>query len=199
MRERAEALDRAADEHEATANKLNERLRTAQPLPEPIDTAALRERIAEASRLNAAFDARDRRESIEREATDAEAKSAALTDAIAKRKDEMQAAVAKAEMPVPGLTFGADEILLGGVPFEQASSAEQLRTSVAIAMAANPKLRVIRVQDGSLLDEEAMRILAEMAAEADYQVWIERVGVSGTVGIVIEDGAIRSPVAQAAE
>ena len=149
--------------------------------------------------LNAAFDARDRRAGIEREATDVEAQSAALTTAIADRKAKMQSAVAEAEMPVAGLTFGADEILLGGVPFEQASSAEQLRTSVAIAMAANPKLRVIRVQDGSLLDEEAMRILAEMAAEADYQVWIERVGVSGTVGIVIEDGAIRSPVVQAAE
>lgn len=199
LRERAAALEEVAKQHDATAETLHEKIRTAPALPEPIDTAALRERIAEASRLNAAFDARDRRDGIEREAEAAEAKSAALTDAIAKRKDEMQAAVAKAEMPVPGLTFGADEILLGGVPFEQASSAEQLRTSVAIAMAANPKLRVIRVQDGSLLDEEAMAILAEMAAEADYQVWIERVGVSGTVGIVIEDGAIRSPVAQAAE
>lgn len=87
------------------------------------------------------------------------------------------------------------------MPFDQASSAEQLRTSVAIAMAANPKLRVIRVQDGSLLDEEAMRILAEMAQAADYQVWIERVGVSGGVAIVIEDGTVKGAVqvAQAAE
>lgn len=199
LRQRAEALDEEAEQHETAADTLREKIRTAPALPEPIDTGALRERITEASRLNAAFDARDRRDSIERMATEIEERSALLTAAIAKRKDEMQAAVAKAEMPVPGLTFGADEILLGGVPFEQASSAEQLRTSVAIAMAANPKLRVIRVQDGSLLDEEAMRILAEMAAEADYQVWIERVGVSGTLGIVIEDGAVRSPVAQAAE
>lgn len=198
LRERADALDKAAEEHEATANTLNERLRAAPALPEPIDTGTLREMIAEASRLNTAFDARDRRASIEREAQDAEAKSAALTDAIAKRKDEMQAAVAKAEMPVPGLTFGADEILLAGVPFEQASSAEQLRTSVAIAMAANPKLRVIRVQDGSLLDEEAMRILVEMAAEADYQVWIEVVQSGRSAAIVIEDGSVRGAIQVAA-
>ena len=199
LRQRADSLDEEAEQHEATADTLNEKIRTAPALPEPIDTAALRERIAAASRLNVAFEQRDRRTSIEREAANVEAQSTALTTAIDDRKAKMQAAVAAAEMPVAGLTFGADEILLGGVPFEQASSAEQLRTSVAIAMAANPKLRVIRVQDGSLLDEEAMAILGEMAAEADYQVWIERVGVSGTVGIVIEDGAIRSPVAQAAE
>lgn len=40
-------------------------------------------------------------------------------------------------------------------------SSEQLRVSLAIAMAANPKLRVIR------------NIIREMAAERDYQVWCD--------------------------
>ncbi len=193
-----EALNDRLREVERNAAQKREQLANAEALPDPINTTELREQIEVARRLNVGFDARDRREAIEREATEAEAKSAALTDAIAKRKEEMQAAVAKAEMPVPGLTFGADEILLGGVPFEQASSAEQLRTSVAIAMAANPKLRVIRVQDGSLLDEEAMRILAEMAAEADYQVWIEVVQSGRSAAIVIEDGSVRGAALVAA-
>lgn len=201
LRLSADALDEEAQQHEATADTLQEKIRTAPALPEPIDTGTLRERIAAASRLNAAFDARDRRAGIERDAESAEEQSAVLTNAIADRKAAMQAAVAKAEMPVPGLSFGADEILLDGVPFDQASSAEQLRTSVAIAMAANPKLRVIRVQDGSLLDEEAMRILAEMAQAADYQVWIEVVQSGRSAAIVIEDGAVKGAVqvAQAAE
>ena len=69
--------------------------------------------------------------------------------------------------------------------------AQQLRASVAIAMAANPKLRVIRVRDGSLLDERAMRLLAEMADAHDCQVWIERVDTSGSVGFVLEDGHLK--------
>jgi hypothetical protein len=198
LRRRADEYDQRAQADEIAADELRERIRTAPALPEAIDVAPIRARIAEASRLNAAFEARDRRAGVEREADRVESQVATLTAAIKSRKDGMQAAVAKAEMPVPGLTFGADEILLAGVPFDQASSAEQLRTSVAIAMAANPKLRVIRVQDGSLLDEEAMRILAEMAAEADYQVWIERVGTAGAVGIVIEDGAVRGAALAAA-
>jgi len=198
LRQRADLLDEEAAQVEAAATAGQEKIRTAPALPEPVDTASLRERIASASRLNAAFDLRDRRASVEREAADAEARSAALTAAMTDRKAGMQQAVAAAEMPVAGLSFGADEILLGGVPFDQASSAEQLRTSVAIAMAANPKLRVIRVQDGSLLDEEAMRILAAMAAEADYQVWIEVVQSGRSAAIVIEDGSVRGAIQVAA-
>ncbi|MBY0250163.1 MAG: AAA family ATPase [Methylobacterium organophilum] len=186
---------------EGSADQKRGQLANAETLPKPIDTTVLRERIADAVRANAALARREERARVEAQAVEAEAQSAALTKAIEERVTAKREAIAKAELPVPGLGFGDDEILLDGVPFDQASSAEQLRTSVAIAMAANPKLRVIRVQDGSLLDEEAMRILAEMAQAADYQVWIERVGVSGGVAIVIEDGTVKGAVqvAQAAE
>lgn len=93
-------------------------------------------------------------------------------------------------MPVPGLSLAEGRVLLNGVPFDQSSSAEQIRTSVAIAMAANPKLRIIRIKDGSLLDEDGLRLIAEQAKENDYQVWIERVDSSGKIGIVMEDGSV---------
>jgi hypothetical protein len=68
----------------------------------------------------------------------------------------------------------------------------------AIAMAANPELRVLRIKDGSLLDENGLRLVAEMADAGDYQVWIEQVDTSGKVGIVMEDGAIRDAEIQEA-
>jgi hypothetical protein len=114
---------------------------------------------------------------------------------MAARKEAKDQAIASAKMPVDGLSFGEDGVLLNGVPFEQASDAEQLRASVAIAAAMNPKLRVIRIRDGSLLDDDAMQALAAMAAERDLQIWIERVGEHvNTFGVVIRDGAV---VAQA--
>ena len=186
---------------EGSADQKRGQLANAETLPKPIDTAALRERIADASRANAAIARREERNKIETQAAEVEAQAAALTKAMEERTAAKREAIAKADLPVPGLGFGDDEILLEGVPFDQASSAEQLRTSVAIAMAANPKLRVIRVQDGSLLDEEAMRILAEMAQAADYQVWIEVVQSGRSAAIVIEDGAVKGAVsvAEAAE
>ncbi len=98
--------------------------------------------------------------------------------------------LAKAKMPVEGLGFDLDGVTYNGVPFSQASGAEQLRVSVAMAMALNPDIRVIRISDGSLLDSTNMARLAEMAQEHDCQVWIERVDESGHVGFVIEDGSV---------
>ncbi len=90
-----------------------------------------------------------------------------------------------------GLTFGGeDDILLGDVPFDQASAAEQLRASTAVAMALNPRLRVILIRDGSLLDTDSMKLLAQLAADNNYQVFIERVAGDKPAGIVIEDGRV---------
>ena len=58
------------------------------------------------------------------------------------------------------------------------------------AMAGNPKLRIIRITDGSLLDAKNLEIVREMAGSRDFQVWIERVDESGKVGIYLEDGAV---------
>jgi hypothetical protein len=77
-----------------------------------------------------------------------------------------------------------------GLPLEQASSADQLRISVSIGLALNPKLKVILIRDGSLLDDDALKSVADMAAQADAQVWMERVGKTGDVSVVIEDGMV---------
>ena len=57
-------------------------------------------------------------------------------------------------------------------------------------MAANPKLKVIRIANGSLLDKKNLAIIRELAIEKDYQVWIEMVDDTGDVGIYVEDGEI---------
>ena len=91
---------------------------------------------------------------------------------------------------VDGLGFDDDGVTYQGVPFSQASASEQIRVSLAMAMSLNPKLRVIRILDGSLLDAENLAQIADMAKDNDYQVWIERVGTADGIGVVIEDGAV---------
>lgn len=192
LRLQADKLDKEGQEAADQAQQLEQKLVQAEELPEPIDTAKVREQIEKARTVNAAVDARARRGELEKKVATLEAESEALTAAIDKRKADMDAAVAAAQMPIPGLSFGEDEVLLDGNPFAQASDAQQLRASLAIAMALNPKLRVIRVRDGSLLDSEAMKLVADMAEAKDFQVWIERVDDTGKVGFVLEDGHIVS-------
>ncbi len=57
-------------------------------------------------------------------------------------------------------------------------------------MAMNPKLRVLIVRDGSLLDDASMEIMRGLATDADFQIWMEVVDSSGAVGICIEDGMV---------
>lgn len=108
-------------------------------------------------------------------------------DALDARRD---AALAAAKFPVDGLGFTEGGVTFRGVPFGQASSAEQITVSLAMAMALNPKLRVIRILDGSLLDADSMQAIAATAAEHDFQVWVERVSDASGVGVVIEDGEV---------
>lgn len=169
---------------------LQAKLAEAAPLEAPTDVTALTEELRTAREGNKVAEAAKRRDDLEAQAKVEEDASDKLTKAIEKREADKQKAIAAAKMPIPGLSFGDGEILLNGVPFEQASAAEKLRTSVAIAAALNPTLRVITIRDAALLDSDARAWLADYAAKNDLQVWIE-VLETGDVGFVIEDGHLK--------
>ncbi|MBT9168578.1 MAG: DNA replication and repair protein RecF [Syntrophomonadaceae bacterium] len=118
--------------------------------------------------------------------------SQSLSGMIADLDIQKQEAVKKAKFPLVGLGFSEDGVTYNDIPFKQCSSAEQLRVSLAMAMAINPTLKVILIRDGSLLDSDNLTLISEMAKDKDYQVWIERVSDDGGVGIVIEEGQIKN-------
>lgn len=191
-RARAEAKRQTeiADTADREAAALREKLDKAVPLPAPVDVDALSSQLETAQALNKLVEQRARRAQLAGEAADLEGKARELTASIDARMQAKADAIAKAPMPVEGLGFGDGVVLFGGIPFDQASTAEQLRVSLAIAMAANPKLRVIRIKEGSLLDKDGQRLIAEMAQAHDYQLWIEQVDDSGKMGFYIEDGQV---------
>jgi DNA repair exonuclease SbcCD ATPase subunit len=162
---------------------------------EEIDTAWLRQEIAQAQDQQCVYDAHkqamDARANLSRELEAAKAKSEQCTKNIELRDERKRTAIASAKMPVEGLGFGDGEVLWNGLPLSQASDAEQLRISVAIAMQMNPKLRVLRIRDGSLLDSNSMKLLEDMLDAEDYQAWVERVEEDGKVGVVMEDGSVK--------
>lgn len=115
-----------------------------------------------------------------------------LTAGLQKIDAEKQELIKNAKMPVEGLLFDDQSITINGILFENLNDAEKLKVSLAIAMACNPVLKVIRVTNGSLLDTENLEIIKDMIKDKDYQLWLERVDESGKVGIVIEDGEIKN-------
>lgn len=164
----------------------------ATPLvePAPVDVGAIRAELDTAEVVNRGIEQRTRKAALLESAKHAEMDSDTFSERMEARTAVKAAAIARAPMPVPGLSFGEGVVTFEGVPFGQASSAEQLKVSVAIAMAANPKLRVIRIKEGSLLDADNVAVIAEMAHENGYQVWMESISSNGRPSVLIEDGMV---------
>lgn len=188
--------DRAISELRDKENRWLEKLQETEArlvaLPDRIDIEPIRSRIDNAETINAGVRRKQERQQVLDQLEDWREKQDALTARIAELDKKRADGLAAAEFPVPGLGFDEDGVTLDGVPFAQASAAEQLRVSVAMAMALNPKVRIIRITDGSLLDSENLALIEEMAGANGFQVWIERVDESGAVGVVIEDGEVKA-------
>lgn len=184
---------------EARGSAVAERDQAAKALaalaPE-VDSAPIQLELRGAEATNRKVRENQERRLVEEELRTAERRAAELTseiEACAQRKLDLLAA---AKLPVPGLGFDDEGALFNGLPLDQASQAERLRVSVAIGLALNPRIKVLLVRDGSRCDAESMRLLAEMAAEAEAQVWIERVTEDDEgCSIVIEDGEARDAAA----
>jgi DNA repair exonuclease SbcCD ATPase subunit len=156
-----------------------------------VDLAAIEARIAEADEINAWVRENKAFADVDLKAEQTEAKAEALTREIEAIDQQKAEALAAAKFPIPGMSFDENGVLLNGLPFAQASSAEQLRASVAMGLALNPKLKVLLIRDGSLLDADSLRMVAEMAAAADGQCWVERVSEGDEVSVIIEDGTVK--------
>lgn len=155
------------------------------------DVDAAQQKLADITAINAKIRDNAKRDEIVEHAENIEAEVEHLTERIKEIDQQKTNALANAPFPVPGLSFDESGVLLNGLPFAQSSAAEQLKTSVAIGLAGNPTLRVMLIRDGSLLDSDSLKIVAEMAAEKDSQIWIEKVSDGSNVGVVIEDGCVK--------
>lgn len=123
-----------------------------------------------------------------------------LNDRIELIDIEKAEALEASPLPVDNLRITEDGIRVTNeegheIPFTQASAAQQLKISLGIAMAANPTLRVIRISDGSLLDDQSMQIIRNMAHDQDFQVWVECISRNNEdrMGVYIEDGSVVAP------
>jgi DNA repair exonuclease SbcCD ATPase subunit len=163
-----------------------------EPLAEPKNADTLAEQIEEARIINRAIERSQLREKINKEFIEADEEWTKLDAAVKEGERRKKEAIAHAAYPVEGLGFGNQEVMYNGLPFDQASNAEQIKVSAAIGMTTNSKVRVMRIKDGSLLDDESLAIIAEMAQKHDFQVWLECVDTSGNVGIYLEDGEVKA-------
>ena len=191
LRDEADRLMAEAKAKESEASGLEEKLRGAEPLPAKIDTAEIERKIAGAEVLNAGARKRADKAARKAEADAMDTEYASMTTRIAAIDAAKVAAIEKAKLPVPELSFGDEDILLDNLPFDQASTARKIRVSTALLMALKPELRVLLIREGSLLDDAARAALEADAEANNFVVLLETVGDGdGAGGITIVDGEI---------
>jgi len=110
-----------------------------------------------------------------------------LGDEIKIVENQKAKKLAETVMPVEGLSILPDGLAYNGIPLEQVNSAKKLEICVAISMAMNPKLKVLRI-DGNALDTESLLAIGRIVDNRGYQVWIEKVSDDNKIGFYIEDG-----------
>ena len=162
------------------------------PAGEMVDVSALSAELQQAQLTNREIDKRERRDAYEKQLSEARQNEARLTRAIDDRKEQKVQALALAKMPVEGLLFDEDQVTFNGIPLGQLGEAEQLRISAEIMMAGNPKLRVLPIWRGEALDDDNLVMLGELAEKHDFYVLMLKVDSSGTCGIVMEDGEVKT-------
>jgi len=175
----------------AAREKAESILRDLEALGDAPDLSGIRTRIHDAESINARAAQSQKRRELETHLAGKRDESANLTAKIDAIDEEKRLSLAEAKFPVNGLAFDENGVTFNGVPFAQCSSAEQLRVSVAIGLAMNKELNVMLIREGSLLDQDSMAVIAEMAESAKAQFWIEVVSNDGAgCTVVIEDGMV---------
>jgi DNA repair exonuclease SbcCD ATPase subunit len=188
----AQAKQRLDHAHKLAADADNAADDTDDAATGAADRLMVLETLLQAAQANAAQQAQwTERQRVAAEVGDLQSQSESMTVNINALDARKKAMIDGAKFPVDGLGFGDGGVSFNGLPIEQASQAEQLRVSVAIATARNPKLRVMLVREGSLLDNKSMALLAELCRKFDVQCWVEAVGEDGPASVVIVDGEVR--------
>ena len=155
------------------------------------DVQEVRKQIAGADAINRKVRSNQQRAQLTQLLDDKRVESVSLSATIQDLDEAKAQTLSDATFPIAGLSFNDAGVTYNNIPFDQCSSSEQLRVSLAMGLALNPKLKVLLIRDGSLLDKDNLTMIAEMAAVADAQVWLEKVGEGDDVSIIIEEGMVK--------
>lgn len=162
----AEAV-KLKDQYKAEREQLGEK----KPLEE------LREKANKAAEINRQAEQWEKYKEMRQKSLDADTMLAGNKEKLEELRGKKKDMIATAQMPIDDMEFSEkDGVIIKDIPFDQYSSAQQLKMACKIATATNPLLKVIYIKDGSLLDEKSMQEMEEFAEKEWYQIFIERVG-----------------------
>lgn len=189
-------IEALKQKREEAADRQERAWRTMQIQPDPIDVEPLREQLANVEATNRTRRAAREYTSLAKELDLWTSAQKAAQSEIDQIEEQKRAGLAAAQFPVDGLSVDDDGVTFNGVPFGQVNSAMRRRIAFAIATAGDPKLRLVIVKDGDLLDADSLQAIADIAEERGFTVLVERDrDESRRIGFTVRDGALAEEVA----
>ncbi len=150
--------------------------------------------IRDASEINRKAEAWKRKQALRAEMDVAEKSIEASKQALADIENDRKERLFSAKFPVEGLEFTEDGVLFNGLPFDSGNQCQSdiLRVGVAIAVAQDPALKIVRIKDGSLLDSARKRELLEQLSASGFQAFIETVADSELQALTIDESPVKA-------
>jgi len=139
------------------------------------DVQSLEKQLAEASEINVRVQTVEANKRKLAEFDSAKEEQGKLNASLADIANEKAAMIKAAKMPVEGMTFSeSGSLLLNGLPFESAqiNTASQIIAGLQICSALHKDVKIARF-DGSLLDNDNLKVVEDWAEKAGVQLFIE--------------------------
>jgi len=163
-------------------------------IPEPAEamgTDELHQKLAEAGEINRK--AQEYQNYLKRleELKAASQKSLGLDEEVKSLQEEKKKLMSSIKLPIADMTLSDDGVRVGGIPFTQLAHSRRVKIGAEMGASINNELKIMRVNDGSLLDDNSFNELLSVAKRLDRQLWIESVGDGHGDAIHLEEGELR--------
>lgn len=126
--------------------------------------------------------------SKKKQADDKKAEAEKMDSEIEELSAEREKLISSAKLPISGLSFCDDGLVLNDVPFVagKVSDSQIMEVAAKLIIASNPTVKVFRIARGESLGEKRLQSILDLAKKEGYQGFIESV-VRGQHDLIIEE------------
>lgn len=137
----------------------------------PVDVDSLERAMEKAKALVDAKRARERHDAAASAAAEARGRAQVVYRLVELFRDELpKQLLGAAELPVEGLAFDEDMILIDDIPMHQLGTSKQYRIGILIAAALNPNSAFVLVDQAESMGRRDLAEVAEVARERGLQI-----------------------------
>lgn len=126
--------------------------------------------------------------SKKKQADDKKAEAENMDSEIAELSAEREKLISSAKLPISGLSFSDDGLVLNDVPFVagKVSDSQIMEVAAKLIIASNPTVKVFRIARGESLGQKRLQAILDLAKKEGFQGFIESV-VRGQHNLIIEE------------